>query len=633
MKKLLRFWVLCITAFFLPAANAYASPVKSVTSPDGNIVIQFEIKTSDSIKNGLYWTVLYKDRTVLKASRIGFALNNGPALEAGFKNTNSHVSSHDSTWKPVYGERSSIRNHYNQLQVRIWDDQPVPRQMMLTFRAYDEGAAFRVTFPRQEAFDQLEIKQEQTQFRFTSDHWAWAVYSAQGRYVKRRLSKIGSNCERPLTMKVRDNLYLSVLEAGLVDYARMKLQQHPSLPYTLTAQLGSPVAVKTPYEIPWRVVMIAETPGQLLEHNYLVLNLNKPCAIEDTSWIVPGKMMRDITLTVANSKDIVDFAGAAGIDYLHIDAGWYGHEYNDRSDATTITPDRGRSEDPDNYDLQEIINYAHDHGLKVMVYVNRRHLETQLDEILPLYRKWGVDGIKFGFVNVGTQCWTDWLHEAVRKAAAYQFVVDVHDEYRLTGYERTYPNLMTAEGIRGNEAKPTAELNLVHPFTRFLCGAADYTICWHYAADTDRLRCTWPHQMAASVVYYSPLQFLFWYDTPAYFTGDEPYLEYFKHLKTVWDQTEVVHGQIGEYITVARRSGSDWFVGTMNAVRRRQLEIPLDFLTPGKTYTAYVYKDTDPAKRHPIKQVRYETQAVTSESVIYADMASNGGQAMRIVAQ
>ena len=185
---------------------------------------------------------------------------------------------------------------------------------------------------------------------------------------------------------------------------------------------------------------------------------------------------------------------------------------------------------------------------------------------------------------------------------------------------------MTAEGIRGNETGPTAELNLINPFTRFVCGAGDYTICWH----EKRLKCSWPHQMAASVVYYSPLQFMFWYDKPDQFTGNEPYLVYFKHLKTVWNETKVVHGEIGEYITVARRDGQDWFVGTINAVKRRQLNIPLNFLTPGQTYTAFIYKDTDPSTTE-IKQVSYQEITVTSDSVITADMASNGGHAMRIV--
>ncbi len=627
MCLLARQWLNCID----PANSVCNDPYSLLraTSPDGNIVVRFSIKSKDGIQNGLYWSVSYKGEIVLDESQLGFTLQDAPPLSEGFKLVDFRSTTHNSTWSPVYGERSSIPDNYHQLQVTVEDNQTPARKIQLTFRAYNEGVAFKVTFPEQSAFSHIAIKQENTQFKFTGNYWAWAVYSAQGVYSKRLLSQIGSNCERPLTIKVRDNLYLSILEARMVDYARMKLKQ-TNIPHTLQTQLSSTVSINTPYDTPWRVLMIADKPGKLLEHNYLVLNLNTPCKIADTSWIKPGKMMRDITLTVANSKAIVDFAAKAGIDYLHIDAGWYGPEGSTSSDATTITPDPARCPDPAAYDLHEIINYAHAHGVKVMVYVNHYHLETQLDEILPLYKQWGIDGIKFGFVHVGSQYWTKWLHNAVRKAAAYGFVVDVHDNYRPTGYERTYPNFMTAEGIHGNETGPTAEMNLINPFTRFLCGPADYTICWHSAVNSGQLKCSWPHQMAASVVYYSPLQFLFWYDKPDQFTGNEPYLDYFKHLKTVWDETRVVQGKIGEYITVARRTHHDWFVGTMNAVKRRQLNIPLTFLTPGKTYTAYIYKDTDPSSTE-IKQVSYQQITVTSNSVITADMASNGGQAMRIV--
>ncbi len=619
-------WLDCIDPQNANCSDPYE--LLRVTSPNGKVAVQFHIMNNEGVQNALYWSVAYKGEIVMDKSQLSYTLQDAVPLVSGFKLVDFRQTTHDSSWTPVYGERSNIRNHYNQLLVTVEDDQNPPRRIQLTFRAYDEGAAFQAAFPEQEALSQITINQENTQFSFTDDHWAWAVYSAQGVYSKKRLSQIGSNCERPLTMKVREDLYLSVQEAGLVDYARMRLKEHTSLPNTLVSQLGSSATVNTPYEFPWRVLMIAEEPGKLMEQNYLVLNLNKPCEIADTSWIAPGKVMRDMKMTTPASKAIVDFAAAAGIDYVHIDAGWYGHEGSSSSDPLTVTP--VRSEDPSNFDLHEIISYAHAHGVKVMVYVNHIHLETQLDDILDTYQTWGIDGIKYGFVNVGSQYWTDWLHDAVRKAADYGFVVDVHDEYRPTGYERTYPNFMTAEGIRGNETGPTAALNLINPFTRFVCGAGDYTICWHSGVDSGQLKCSWPHQMAASVVYYSPLQFMFWYDSADQFSGTEPYLDYFKHMKTVWDETKVIQGEIGEYITVARRTGQDWFVGTMNAVERRQLDIPLSFLTPGETYIAYVYKDTDPAAT-TIKQVSYDQLTVTSDSVIPADMAGNGGHAMRIV--
>ena len=191
-----------------------------------------------------------------------------------------------------------------------------------------------------------------------------------------------------------------------------------------------------------------------------------------------------------------------------------------------------------------------------MVYVNQRALVQQLDSLLPLYKKWGLKGIKFGFVQIGNQHWSTWLHDAVRKCAEYEMMVDIHDEYRPTGFSRTYPNLMTQEGIRGNEEMPDATHNTILPYTRFLAGAGDYTLCYF----NSRVKNTKAHQLAMAAVYYSPLQFMFWYDNPAMYKGEEE-LEFWKAIPTVWDESRALDGEIGEYIVQARRSGKEWFVG------------------------------------------------------------------------
>ncbi|MCK4998623.1 MAG: glycoside hydrolase family 97 N-terminal domain-containing protein, partial [Anaerohalosphaera sp.] len=233
MLLLAQQWMDCIDPLNAGCDDAYQ--LLRATSPDGDVAVQFKIKSKEGVGNGIYWSVAYKGETVLDESQLGFDLQDSVPLESGFKLVDFQQTSHNSSWSPVYGERSSIRDNYQQLQVTVEDDQVPVRRMQLTFRAYDEGAAFKVTFPEQEAFDQITINQENTQFSFTDDHWAWAVYSAQGVYAKKQLSAIGSNCERPLTVKVRDDLYLSVLEAGLVDYARMKLKEHATLPNTLVS--------------------------------------------------------------------------------------------------------------------------------------------------------------------------------------------------------------------------------------------------------------------------------------------------------------------------------------------------------------------------------------------------------------
>ena len=371
--------------------------------------------------------------------------------------------------------------------------------------------------------------------------------------------------------------------------------------------------------------MIADSPAKLLEQNYILENLNPPCAIADTSWIKPGKVIREVTLSTEGGKRCVDYAVKMGIKYVHYDAGWYGNEYDEKSDATTITRDPKRGDPKTPLDLHEVIRYAKERGVGITVYVNRRALEKQLDEILPLYRKWGIKGVKYGFVRVGDQKWTTWMHEAVRKAAENQLMVDIHDEYRPTGFSRTYPNLMTVEGIRGNEEMPPAEHNVITALTRMLCGAGDYTVCWY----CDRIKTTRAHQLGCCVVFYSPWLFVHWYDRPEQYQG-EPELEFFKYVPTVWDEKKVILADIGNYVVIARRSGDTWYIGGLNAGERRTLKVPLDFLDKNKRYTAHVYRDGAPDGSNS-KKVTMTQNLAGAGDVLEIDAASSGGFAARIV--
>jgi alpha-glucosidase len=453
------------------------------------------------------------------------------------------------------------------------------------------------------------------------------------------LSGIKPGCERPLTIQVDGDTFIALAEARLVDYARMKFAPLQGVPHALISSLSGPVQADLPLATPWRVVMVANSPGRLLENNDIILNLNDPCEIKDTSWIKPGKVIREVTLTTNGGKACVDFAAEHNLQYVEFDAGWYGHEYSEQSDATTVTVDPKRSPGP--LDLPEVIRYAKERGIGIILYVNRRALERQLDEVLPLFQSWGIKGVKYGFVNVGSQKWTGWLHEAVRKAAEHRLMVDVHDEYRPTGYSRTYPNLMTQEGIAGDETSPTNRQTLTILFTRMLAGAADNTICY-YDARVDR-NATHAYQLAKAVCLYSPWQFVYWYDRPPssphekggaggskHLIGDEPELEFFDHVPTVWDDTRVIDARIGQYAVIARRIGRHWFVGCMNADKPRRLEISLDFLAKGKHYIAHICRDdqTVPTRTH----VRIDRQQVTAQTVLTVSVAANDGQAIRIAA-
>jgi alpha-glucosidase len=264
-----------------------------------------------------------------------------------------------------------------------------------------------------------------------------------------------------------------------------------------------------------------------------------------------------------------------------------------------------------------------------MVYVNHRTLEQQLDELLPLYKSWGIDGIKFGFVHTGSHRWTVWLHDAIKKAAEYQLMVNVHDNYRPTGYSRTYPNLMTMEGIHGNEEMPDATHNTVLPFTRFVAGRADYTICYYFREEFGKtkkhLKTTPAHQLALSVIYYSPLQWLFWYDLPDDYQG-EPEIEFFEKVPTVWDKTRVVDGRIGEYVAVARRKGKDWYMGIITGNQQRALSVPLHFLEEDRQYLVSVYTDGGQEIRTRT-HVKIERYHVDHQDFIDLDLKPGGGAA------
>jgi alpha-glucosidase len=229
--------------------------------------------------------------------------------------------------------------------------------------------------------------------------------------------------------------------------------------------------------------------------------------------------------------------------------------------------------------------------------------------------------MKFGFVNVGPQEWTAWLHEAIRKAAGHRLMIDVHDSYRPSGVTRTYPNLMTQEGVRGNEHMPTATHNATLPFTRFLNGPADYTICYY----TDRIKTTRAHQIALAAAFYSPLQFMYWYDKPSDH-GGEPETDFFAKVPTVWDETRVVDGRIGEFVSIARRSGEQWFTGTISGDAPREVTLPLSFLATGRKYMAHVYENGAGKK-----DVRVSSKSVDSTTVLTVALPAAGGHAMRIV--
>lgn len=617
------------------AADVTPNPSRlEIKSPDGNVALTF---TLDSAGAPLY-AVSYKGKPVILESRLGLALKDASSLTHDFKLVESVQGATDQTWTPVAAERSPIHDHYAYAIITLQKEWG-PR-LTLEFRVYDEGAAFRYTIPKQERLGSFTIDEE-SEFRFADDHACWPVYTAQSQYKGGlKLSDVKPGCERPLTVEIANGPAVAIGEAGLIDYSRMRLQ--PSgRPHAVKAHLGGPVTGAAPFSSPWRFVMIGDTPGQLLERNYLVLNLNEPSRVKDTSWIKPGKVIREVTLSTVGGKAAIDFAVKMGLQYIEYDAGWYGYEYDAKSDARGVHLDPRRSKGP--LDLQAVIDYGKQKGIGVILYVNHLALEKQADELFPLYRKWGVAGVKYGFVNVGSQQWTKWIADNLQKCADNRLMVDIHDEYRQTGLSRTFPNLMTTEGVGGDEEFPPAEHETALPFTRALCGTYDHTICMfdqrlitgvskkkgHEGESTKKSRA---FQLAKAVTVFSPWQFIYWYDRPDAYHG-EPELDFWKTIPTVWDETRVVNGAIGKFATIARRSGQEWYVGSINAGERRTLRIPLAFLDPAKKYEATIYSEGAPAapEGEALKKIAIARQAVSAASVISADMSEVGGHAMRIV--
>ena len=563
------------------------------------------------------YRVLWRGKEIIQPSGLGFMLNGEKDWTKGFGPLMElNVSESNYSWKPVWGERSLIHDRYRGATVAYSREDGTA--FKLEARAYDEGVAFRYVIDKGPSGDTLHIASERTEFQFGADHDIWAVTSAQGKYSKIKLSESRHNLERPCVLETADGKVIAVAEAALVDYARMRVRRPDDSSTALVSRLHGPVVSKLPLTTPWRVIMAGDTAGDLLENNHLILNLNEPSKIADTSWIKPGKVIREVSLSTQGGIDCVDFAVEYGLEYIEYDAGWYGPQDREDSDARTVSR-RG-------LDLQEVLKYAKDHGIGVFVYVNRRHLESQLDELLPIYKSWGIAGIKYGFVQHGSQKWTAWMHDAIRKTAEYEILVDVHDEYRVTGLERTYPNFLTAEGIGGDETRPTHEQALANLFTRMIAGPADHTFCYYngYVDQTS----SHASQLAKSVCFFSPLQFLFWYDRPSQMSKD-PELEFFRHLPTTWDESLVLHSKIGTYAAIARRNGKNWFVGCLNAVEPRTLEVVFDFLPGDKNYTAHIYRDDDSVNTRT--KVGIKKRDVTATSVFRADLAKQGGVAIRLV--
>lgn len=610
-----------------------------LSSPNGKYQFVFSQKDGK-----LTYRLDYADKKVVEEGELGVNIDNHLVESAmgipvdtnrvwtkGMEVTSVERRSEDNTWKTVYGEYSQIRDHYNEMTLHLMKggkhdnsgngyDKRQQYLLDIIVRAYDEGVAIRYHFPEATNGLFMHITDDLTSFRFAPGaeayHYAWAQSHANKVKLLKSEAAWKEEAERPLTLHLANGLYAAIGEAALTDFVRGKLKLKAD--YELQMAMFDSADIITAYDMPWRFIMVGEKAIDLINNKQLVLNLNAPCQIADTSWIKPGKAFRVCRLDMKTCLAGVDFCVDRGLQYIELDAGWYGPEMKMSSSALKVLESR-------DIDMPKLCAYAKSKGVGVWVYVNQRALYQELDQILPLYEKWGISGIKFGFVQIGSQEWTTWLHQAVKKCADHHIMVDIHDEYRPTGWSRTYPNLMTQEGIGGNEEMPDAEHNTILPFTRFLCGPADYTPCYF----NGRVKNTKAHQLAMLVVYYSPVTFLYWYDLPNAYKGEQE-LDFWKYCPTVWDESKALQGEIGEFVVQARRSGDDWFAGAMTGLQARDITInTADFLQKGKKYRVEMYNDAPMLNTRT--KVASTVQTLKAGKVLKLHLQPSGGAALRFV--
>ena len=627
--RILLLLVVCFGSLFHTMA---AQPVSTIASPDGRYVFTFQ-KTDGQMR----YVINFQGREIthgdlglnidnhLVEQAMGVPRDSAAVWTADMNLTGSDAVEKDTTWIPLYGEYTMLRDHYHELTLHFIKGKKLESVNMgfekrksylldIVVRAYDEGVAIRYHFPEATNGLFMHVTDELTSFVFAPGTKAWQEHWAQGPFHETGLTRAEwtDESERPLLLHLADGTWVALGEAALIDYPRGKFRLKTD--NTLQVSLYDDADLITPYSTPWRVVMAGDKAVDLINNKQLLLNLNEP-AKDDFSFVRPGKAFRS-DLQGDRIKASIDFAKSMNFQYVELDAGWYGPEMQVASRPTEMIQ-RWQTT------LKDITDYARSRGIGIWLYVNQRALATQLDTILPIYERLGIKGVKFGFVQVGSQGWTTWLHNAVRKCAEHHLMVDIHDEYRPTGVSRTLPNLITQEGIGGNEEMPDARHNTVLPFTRFLCGPADYTPCYF----SNRIKNTHAHQLAMAVVYYSPVEFLLWYDKPQMYKG-EAELQFWKDVPTTWDDSRCLDGEPGKYIVQARRSSSDWYVGVMNGLEAREVVINTAlFLTKDKRYTLHLYTDDPTLKTRT--NVRTEQLKVKGGQTLRLILQPSGGAAMR----
>ena len=699
-----------LTAAALLSASASLGATEVLTSPDERLQLSFDL-TADGTPT---YKMDYNNKPVIATSRLGLELKNQKSLLDGFKMERVSRSSFDETWQPVWGEQSSIRNHYNEMAVCLSqpDDNGHLREMIVRFRLYDDGVGFRYEWPAQDNFTYFTIKEERTEFAMTGDHTAYWIpgdYDTQEYdYTISRLSEVrekmpavkfsynvsstvfsDTGVQTSLQLKTDDGIYLNIHEAACVDYSTMHLnldEKRMVLTSWLTPDArGDKGYLMAPCHSPWRTVMVTSTATAALDSK-LILNLNEPCKLEDTSWIHPTKYMgvwwemivgksswaysnasavnldsidyktmKPNGIHGANNDNVkryIDFAAENGFDQLLVEGwnigweDWFGHEKDYVFDFVTPNPD---------FDIAMLNDYAHSKGIKLMMHHETsgslRNYERHLDAAYSLMNKYGYDAVKSGYVGNmvprGEYHYGQWANNhylyCVKEAAKHKIMVNAHEATRPTGLCRTYPNLVGNESARGTEYQQSAGIMPHHvtilPFTRLQGGPMDYTpgiFCMDVSKlnpeNHGHVNATLCNQLALYVTLYSPLQMAA--DVPENYMRYADAFRFIKDVAVDWDESRYLAAEPGEYIIAARREkgGQRWFVGGVTNEDARTMTVDFSFLTKGQKYMATIYadaKDTD-YETNPEKYV-ISRRVVTAKDKEKIFMARGGGFAISLM--
>ncbi len=637
-----------------------------LSSPDNKIQMEFMVEKGVPV-----YSVIRESALIINSSKLGFRLKDLPDLDSNFKVLNYKISSFDETWEQPWGEVKTIRNHYNELFVALEQNDGLKRRINLIFRLFNDGLGFRYEVPEQENLKEFAIEDELTMFNLNGNHSAWWIPA----YQKERYEYLYSNTRldqmdtvhTPLTLKTDDGIYLSIHEAALTDYAGMVLcsDKNNGLKCDLIPWAdGLKVYTQSPMKTPWRTIQIAENAGDLIT-SYLILNLNEPSKLGDVSYIKPGKyvgiwwgMHTNVYTwssgikhgaTTTNALKYIDFASKYNFSGVLIEGWnqtWDGDWIQNGSIFSFTRPY------PD-FDIKKVTDYAKSKGVTIIGHhetgADVENYGRQLDSAYNYYQSFGINIIKSGYVGhkLNHKEWhhgqfgVNFYHRALTEAADHQIMLVAHEPIKDTGKRRTWPNMMSREGARGTEwdawgadgGNPPNHTCIL-PFTRLLSGPMDYTPgvfdIMIKNQPNNRSNTTLAKQLAFYVIIYSPFQMAC--DLPENYEANLPAFQFILDVVTDWEDTRVLNGEIGEFLTIVRkaRNSEEWFLGSITNENSREFEIDLAFLDPVKKYKAQIYADGEDAdwKKNPLSMNRSEIE-VDSKSILRIKLAAGGGQAIR----